>query len=175
MRAVASAEQLEASQPSESVSTTRALSLAVGTYTLPHPDKVETRLSLAVLRALQWAGKSLRKPQGNTLSMMSMYCQASYGGEDALFVSSSAAAIGVADGVGGWSEDGINPAGQWLARSPACMVQSTSMLFIAQILPSDRCISKLIFCKCIIEFISVHDRVAVALICLNYRLHASAS
>lgn len=128
MRAVASAEQLEASQPSESPPPTRALSLAVGTYTLPHPDKVETGLSLAMLRALQRAGKPLSKPQGNSLSMLSMYCQASYGGEDALFVSSSASAVGVADGVGGWSEDGINPAGQWLARSPARMVQSTSIL-----------------------------------------------
>ncbi len=37
--------------------------------------------------------------------------QASYGGEDAHFVSSTSLAFGVADGVGGWSADGINPAG----------------------------------------------------------------
>ncbi|KAK9838055.1 hypothetical protein WJX74_010668 [Apatococcus lobatus] len=74
VRAVASAEHLEAAQPSSSTQKKHDLSLAVGTYTLPHPDKE------------------------------------SYGGEDALFFSSSASAVGVADGVGGWSADGINPA-----------------------------------------------------------------
>lgn len=39
--------------------------------------------------------------------------QASYGGEDAYFVSEQHGfAFGVADGVGGWANSGINPAGQ---------------------------------------------------------------
>ena len=38
--------------------------------------------------------------------------QASYGGEDAYFVSEQHGfAFGVADGVGGWANSGINPAG----------------------------------------------------------------
>lgn len=38
--------------------------------------------------------------------------QAAYGGEDAFFTSSvGGGAFGVADGVGGWQESGINPAG----------------------------------------------------------------
>lgn len=41
VRAVASAEQVEAAQPSPSLPKKQNLSLAVGTYTLPHPDKVE--------------------------------------------------------------------------------------------------------------------------------------
>lgn len=36
--------------------------------------------------------------------------KASYGGEDAFFVSDSALALGVADGVGGWKESEVNPA-----------------------------------------------------------------
>lgn len=39
--------------------------------------------------------------------------QASYGGEDAYFVSKqNGFAFGVADGVGGWANSGINPAGR---------------------------------------------------------------
>ncbi len=39
--------------------------------------------------------------------------QASYGGEDAFFVSEAGGgAMGVADGVGGWQESGVNPAGE---------------------------------------------------------------
>eukprot|EP00887_Chlorella_sp_A99_P007762 scaffold20.g7762.t1 len=34
----------------------------------------------------------------------------SYGGEDAFFYSSATASLGVADGVGGWHDEGINPA-----------------------------------------------------------------
>jgi serine/threonine protein phosphatase PrpC len=35
-----------------------------------------------------------------------------YGGEDAYFVSSvGGGALGVADGVGGWADSGVNPAG----------------------------------------------------------------
>jgi serine/threonine protein phosphatase PrpC len=38
--------------------------------------------------------------------------QESYGGEDAFFVSNAGGgAMGVADGVGGWQESGVNPAG----------------------------------------------------------------
>ena len=41
----------------------------------------------------------------------------SYGGEDAFFISPvGGGAIGVADGVGGWANAGINPAGEL----PAC-------------------------------------------------------
>ena len=39
--------------------------------------------------------------------------QVHYGGEDSFFVSSSGGgAMGVADGVGGWQESGVNPAGE---------------------------------------------------------------
>jgi hypothetical protein len=39
--------------------------------------------------------------------------QVHYGGEDAYFVSDAGGgAIGVADGVGGWQESGVNPAGE---------------------------------------------------------------
>jgi len=41
--------------------------------------------------------------------------QASYGGEDAFFISQQGStAFGVADGVGGWANSGINPAGMLL-------------------------------------------------------------
>lgn len=41
-----------------------------------------------------------------------MCAQESYGGEDAFFVSDvGGGAFGIADGVGGWQESGINPAG----------------------------------------------------------------
>lgn len=41
------------------------------------------------------------------------WLQASYGGEDAFFISPvGGGAFGVADGVGGWQESGINPAGR---------------------------------------------------------------
>ncbi|KAK9863067.1 hypothetical protein WJX84_009275 [Apatococcus fuscideae] len=73
VRAVTSVEE-ERETSHQSNLQTQKLSLVVGTFSLPHPDK------------------------------------ASYGGEDAHFVSSSALAIGVADGVGGWGADGINPA-----------------------------------------------------------------
>lgn len=43
--------------------------------------------------------------------------QVHYGGEDAHFVSDYGGGIlGVADGVGGWQESGVNPAGQSYAR-----------------------------------------------------------
>jgi hypothetical protein len=60
-----------------------------------------------------------------TGSLMGSFChgfcvpQVSYGGEDACFISDVyGGAIGVADGVGGWQESGVNPAGPWspLAR-----------------------------------------------------------
>lgn len=39
--------------------------------------------------------------------------QAHYGGEDAHFVSNiDGGALGVADGVGGWNDSGISPAGR---------------------------------------------------------------
>jgi protein phosphatase PTC7 len=39
--------------------------------------------------------------------------KAHYGGEDAYFVSGlGAGAMGIADGVGGWQESGVNPAGE---------------------------------------------------------------
>jgi hypothetical protein len=39
--------------------------------------------------------------------------QASYGGEDAFFISNAGGgALGIADGVGGWQDSGINPAGE---------------------------------------------------------------
>ena len=38
--------------------------------------------------------------------------QASYGGEDAFFISQKGSTtFGVADGVGGWANSGVNPAG----------------------------------------------------------------
>lgn len=51
--------------------------------------------------------------------------KAHYGGEDAFFVSDVGAGVaGIADGVGGWQEAGVNPAGallfaagQWLAAN----------------------------------------------------------
>ena len=43
---------------------------------------------------------------------LSATLQESYGGEDAYFISEAGGgAFGVADGVGGWQESGINPAG----------------------------------------------------------------
>ena len=49
-----------------------------------------------------------------------------YGGEDAYFISSvGGGAFGVADGVGGWQESGINPAG---VRGQALSVSSGNEL-----------------------------------------------
>ena len=46
------------------------------------------------------------------LSCECTFAQASYGGEDAFFISQErSTAFGVADGVGGWVNSGINPAG----------------------------------------------------------------
>ena len=46
------------------------------------------------------------------LSCECIIAQASYGGEDAFFISQErSTAFGVADGVGGWVKSGINPAG----------------------------------------------------------------
>ncbi len=46
------------------------------------------------------------------LSCECIFAQASYGGEDAFFISQErSTAFGVADGVGGWVNSGINPAG----------------------------------------------------------------
>jgi hypothetical protein len=40
--------------------------------------------------------------------------QVHYGGEDAYFISEACGgAMGVADGVGGWQETGVNPAGMF--------------------------------------------------------------
>ena len=51
-----------------------------------------------------------------------MVLQRSYGGEDAHFVSDvGGGALGIADGVGGWVRDGINPAGA-SAGHPCCPV-----------------------------------------------------
>lgn len=48
----------------------------------------------------------------NLLSCECIIAQASYGGEDAFFISQErSTAFGVADGVGGWVKSGINPAG----------------------------------------------------------------
>lgn len=48
--------------------------------------------------------------------------QVSYGGEDAHFITDvGGGAIGVADGVGGWQESGVNPAGAaQQATLPGC-------------------------------------------------------
>lgn len=47
------------------------------------------------------------------------HVQESYGGEDAYFISEAGGgALGVADGVGGWQESGINPAGTSKAYPP---------------------------------------------------------
>ena len=47
-----------------------------------------------------------------TLTRLAMHMQVSYGGEDAHFISTAGGgALGVADGVGGWQESGVNPAG----------------------------------------------------------------
>lgn len=41
-----------------------------------------------------------------------LHAQVHYGGEDAYFISDvGGGAMGVADGVGGWQETGVNPAG----------------------------------------------------------------
>ena len=43
---------------------------------------------------------------------ISASAQASYGGEDAFFISQQGSTtFGVADGVGGWANSGVNPAG----------------------------------------------------------------
>ena len=48
----------------------------------------------------------------SVFSVKVLQVQASYGGEDAYFTSPvGGGAFGVADGVGGWQESGINPAG----------------------------------------------------------------
>lgn len=55
--------------------------------------------------------------------------QVSYGGEDAHFISDvRGGALGVADGVGGWKEEGINPAGQGRAGASAAPACSLCML-----------------------------------------------
>ena len=55
--------------------------------------------------------------------------QVSYGGEDAHFISDVlGGALGVADGVGGWKEEGINPAGQGRAGASAAPACSLCML-----------------------------------------------
>ena len=46
--------------------------------------------------------------------------KASYGGEDAYFYSSATASLGVADGVGGWHDEGINPGGWPQALAAGC-------------------------------------------------------
>lgn len=49
-------------------------------------------------------------------SSFGLALQVSYGGEDAWFTSDmGGGAIGVADGVGGWADSEINPAGAWVA------------------------------------------------------------
>ncbi|KAF6262708.1 hypothetical protein COO60DRAFT_586442 [Scenedesmus sp. NREL 46B-D3] len=53
----------------------------------------------------------------------------SYGGEDAHFVSNiSGGAIGVADGVGGWAESGVNPAeySRTLMRVACAYIEATT-------------------------------------------------
>eukprot|EP00955_Chlamydomonas_euryale_P067785 359937-Chlamydomonas_euryale.AAC.11 len=56
--------------------------------------------------------------------------QVSWGGEDAHFVSSAGGgAMGVADGVGGWHETGVNPAGVFVSsflRPQACGESNTA-------------------------------------------------
>ncbi|KAK9815581.1 hypothetical protein WJX72_006209 [[Myrmecia] bisecta] len=66
--------------------------------------------------------------------------KASYGGEDAYFVSQvGGGAFGVADGVGGWADSGINPAEysrQLMRSSTACIAQldrATSQLISANL------------------------------------------
>ena len=47
------------------------------------------------------------------------FFQAHYGGEDAFFISEAGGgAFGIADGVGSWAEEGVNPAG----RCSRCMM-----------------------------------------------------
>lgn len=47
-----------------------------------------------------------------------MHMQVSYGGEDAHFISTAGGgALGVADGVGGWQESGVNPAGVHVVKA----------------------------------------------------------
>lgn len=47
--------------------------------------------------------------------------QASYGGEDAFFISQQGSTtFGVADGVGGWASSGVNPAGTHIALCKLC-------------------------------------------------------
>ncbi len=74
---------------------------------LPHPDKVGNSLLMHQVRDCSFS------PLLNAHASM----QVSYGGEDAHFVSEvGGGAIGVADGVGGWQESGVNPAGAGLLR-----------------------------------------------------------
>ena len=45
-------------------------------------------------------------------ALVSTPAQVDYGGEDSFFVSDvGGGAFGIADGVGGWQESGVNPAG----------------------------------------------------------------
>ena len=61
----------------------------------------------------------------------SQHMQASYGGEDAYFISQQdGCAFGVADGVGGWANSGINPAG--LAQIAAKQVKSSCSLRLSR-------------------------------------------
>ena len=50
---------------------------------------------------------------------MKSYLQSDYGGEDAFFTSDvGGGAFGIADGVGGWQDSGINPAGTDFCMQP---------------------------------------------------------
>ena len=63
------------------------------------------------------------QPHWLTFYMNACVLQESYGGEDAFFVSDAGGgAMGVADGVGGWQESGVNPAGEQQQRHVSCIV-----------------------------------------------------
>lgn len=81
---------------------TPTLRLSIAAHEIPHPAKVTIPL-IALAIPVAPGSKGLR-------------LQASYGGEDAFFITQQgSAAFGVADGVGGWVSSGINPAGNKIA------------------------------------------------------------
>ncbi len=85
----------------------KVLQLKTAVCYLPHPDKVI---------ALIWVLHLIC-----ALSKATSTIQVHYGGEDAFFVSSvGGGALGVADGVGGWQESGVNPAGKLAFQVHCC-------------------------------------------------------
>lgn len=98
----------------------KRLRLQIGSANIPHPDKASA--SAASWQqpphdAFRGARATIAAPLVRSASHDADRCmsnvQVSYGGEDAWFTSDvGGGAIGVADGVGGWADSEINPAGE---------------------------------------------------------------